>query len=305
MPITDMDMVNCQGPVMQSVLESAQPRITQFTGSTAVGEALSKALKGRVKLEDSGLDWKIFGPDVGNVDYAAWVCDQDAYAFSGQKCSAQSLLFVHSNWVKAGLIDRMAKLAKRRSLKDLTIGPVLSVTTETAMKHIKQLLDIPGAKLVFGGKPLNAPHIPSCYGAWEPTAIFVPILQVLQPEYFSLCTREIFGPLQVITHYENGELDLVLRTCEELGAHLTAAIVSSDRSFQRAVLGYTVNGTTYCGARARTTGAPQNHWFGPAGDPRAAGIGTREAIRMVWSCHREIIMDEEMVPENWITPPAT
>jgi 1-pyrroline-5-carboxylate dehydrogenase len=30
--------------------------------------------------------------------------------------------------------------------------------------------------------------------------------------------------------------------------------------------------------RARTTGAPQNHWFGPCGDPRAAGIGTPEAI---------------------------
>lgn len=23
-------------------------------------------------------------------------------------------------------------------------------------------------------------------------------------------------------------------------------------------------------------GAPQNHWFGPAGDPRGAGIGTPE-----------------------------
>jgi hypothetical protein len=37
------------------------------------------------------------------------------------------------------------------------------------------------------------------------------------------------------------------------------------------VLAATINGTTYCGIRARTTGAPQNHWFGPAGDPRAAG----------------------------------
>lgn len=36
----------------------------------------------------------------------------------------------------------------------------------------------------------------------------------------------------------------------------------------------------------RTTGAPQNHWFGPGADCRAAGIGTREAIRVVWSCHR-------------------
>ena len=57
------------------------------------------------------------------------------------------------------------------------------------------------------------------------------------------------------------------------------------------VLANTVNGTTYAGIRARTTGAPQNHWFGPAGDPRSAGIGTPEAIRLVWSCHREIIND--------------
>ena len=28
----------------------------------------------------------------------------------------------------------------------------------------------------------------------------------------------------------------------------------------------------------RTTGAPQNHWFGPCGDPRSAGIGSPEAI---------------------------
>ena len=30
--------------------------------------------------------------------------------------------------------------------------------------------------------------------------------------------------------------------------------------------------------RARTTGAPQNHWFGPCGDPRGAGIGTAGSI---------------------------
>lgn len=45
-------------------------------------------------------------------------------------------------------------------------------------------------------------------------------------------------------------------------------------------------------------GAPQNHWFGPAGDPRGAGIGTPEAIRLVWSCHREIIHDNGPIPEG-------
>ncbi len=50
--------------------------------------------------------------------------------------------------------------------------------------------------------------------------------------------------------------------------------------------------------RVCVTGAPQNHWFGPAGDPSGAGIGTPEAIRLVWSCHREIIQDYGPVPAN-------
>lgn len=56
----------------------------------------------QVFLEDAGFDWKILGPDVSNEAYVAWQCDQDAYACSGQKCSAQSVLFMHSNWAQAG-----------------------------------------------------------------------------------------------------------------------------------------------------------------------------------------------------------
>jgi hypothetical protein len=82
--------------------------------------------------------------------------------------------------------------------------------------------------------------------------------------------------VQVVTDYLDSELDLVLQACERMDHHLTAAIVSNDVAFQHKVLGSTVNGTTYMGGRARTTGAPQNHWFGPAGDPRGAGIGTPE-----------------------------
>lgn len=65
---------------------------------------------------------------------------------------------------------------------------------------------------------------------------------------------------------------------EEMPNHLTAACVSNDPVFTDKILSSTVNGTTYHGLRARTTGAPQNHWFGPCGDPRGAGIGTPYAI---------------------------
>ncbi|KAH7388388.1 hypothetical protein KP509_16G073500 [Ceratopteris richardii] len=304
MPKTDADFLNCDGPTMHQFLLEARPKVTLFTGSSRVAEKLAEDLRGRVKLEDAGFDWKILGPDVQEEDYVAWVCDQDAYACSGQKCSAQSILFMHKNW-GASFLEKLNNLAKRRKLEDLTVGPVLTVTTDRILDHLQKLLRIPGAKLLFGGQELKNHSIPKVYGAVEPTAVFIPLTQMLRDDYFNLVTTEIFGPLQVITEYTCEHLPLVLEACERMEAHLTAAVVSNDAKFLQEVLGNTTNGTTYAGIRARTTGAPQNHWFGPAGDPRAAGIGTPEAIRLVWSCHREIIHDVGPVPKGWSLPPPS
>jgi 1-pyrroline-5-carboxylate dehydrogenase len=84
----------------------------------------------------------------------------------------------------------------------------------------------------------------------------------------------------------------MLEACERMSHHLAAAVVSNDASFQSKVQANTVNGTTYAEIHERTSGAPRNHWFGPAGDPRGAGIGTSRAIILLWSCHREIIYDK-------------
>lgn len=305
LPAEDMDFINSDGAVMNKLLLEANPKMTLFTGSSRVAEKLAADLKGRVKLEDAGFDWKILGPDVQEVDYVAWVCDQDAYACSGQKCSAQSVLFMHKNWSSSGLLEKMKKLSERRKLEDLTIGPVLTVTTEAMIEHMNNLLKIRGSKVLFGGEPLGNHSIPKIYGAMKPTAVFVPLEEILKSGNFELVTKEIFGPFQVVTEYSEDQLELVLEACERMNAHLTAAVVSNDPLFLQDVLGRSVNGTTYAGIRARTTGAPQNHWFGPAGDPRGAGIGTPEAIKLVWSCHREIIYDVGPVPESWALPSAT
>lgn len=304
-PAEDVDLINCNGATMNELLLQAKPRMTMFCGSSRTAEKLCRDLNGRVKLEDAGFDWKILGPDVGDLEYVAYVCDQDAYAASGQKCSAQSILFAHSHWVRAGLFEQLGSLAARRSLDNLTVGPVLTWTTEAFLAHKARLLEIPGARVLFGGNPLTGHSIPSCYGAWEPTAIFVPLEQLISDAHFAACTTEVFGPFQVVTEYDDGSVGRVLEACERMDHHLTAAVVSNDVAFQNKVLGSTVNGTTYVGRRARTTGAPQNHWFGPAGDPRGAGIGTSEAIRLVWSCHREVIRDEATLPQGWAAPPPS
>ncbi|PSS07887.1 Delta-1-pyrroline-5-carboxylate dehydrogenase [Actinidia chinensis var. chinensis] len=305
LPVEDVDFINSDGKTMNKLLLEGNPRMTLFTGSSRVADKLAVDLKGRIKLEDAGFDWKILGPDVEQVDYVAWVCDQDAYACSGQKCSAQSMLFMHENWSKSSLFRQMNDLAARRKLEDLTVGPVLTFTTEAMLEHMNKLLQISGSKLLFGGEALKNHSIPSIYGAIKPTAIFVPLEEILKDNNYELVTREIFGPFQIITEYKDHQLPMVLDALERMHAHLTAAVVSNDLLFLQEVIGKSVNGTTYAGLRARTTGAPQNHWFGPAGDPRGAGIGTPEAIKLVWSCHREIIYDFGPVPQNWETPAST
>ncbi len=302
----DIDLIHCRGERMGELISSAadQARLVQFTGSSAVAEHVAKSMNGRVRLEDAGFDWKIIGPDFDEtwVDYVAWQSDEDAYNAAGQKCSAQSMLLVHDNWVDA-LLPKLAELSKRRSLSDLTNGPVLSWNNRRIKSHIDSVLAVPGAELLFGGAELSDHDIPDCFGAYEPTAIRVPLSE-LCGENFELLTTELFGPFQIVASYGDADVESVLSLFERISNHLTAAVVSEDVRFQNRVLAATVNGTTFCGLRARTTGAPQNHWFGPCGDPRGAGIGTPEAIRTTWSAHREIIFDEGALPEGWSTPPA-
>lgn len=165
---------------------------------------------------------------------------------------ADSLLH-HQNWVKAGLEEKLKTLAARRTLEDLTIGPVLTVrhllatcdagphlsvmsnqfqselactcfisswnlmnthggapaahkpsslqaTTERMLAHKDRLLAIPGARVAFGGAELaGGQHsIPKMYGAIEPTAVFVPLREILASEdNFRTATTEVFGPFQV------------------------------------------------------------------------------------------------------------
>jgi hypothetical protein len=40
-----------------------------------VAEKLLEITKGKVKIENAGLDWKVFGPDVVDLDYAVWQSD--------------------------------------------------------------------------------------------------------------------------------------------------------------------------------------------------------------------------------------
>ncbi len=152
MPASDVNFINCSNAATMNIIDKADFNMIQFTGGSEVSEAIAKKTNGKVRVEDAGFDWKVLGPDVSNVDYVAWTSDQDTYAASGQKCSKQSVMFVHENWVKAGIIDKIKDLASKRSLSNLTIGPVLTWDNKNIKKHIDSMLKLPNSSLLFGGK---------------------------------------------------------------------------------------------------------------------------------------------------------
>ena len=303
-----MDLIYCDGPVMNDIMVQGNSRMCLFTGSQSVADKLAVDLKGRIKLEDAGFDWKILGPDGpgDEVEFVAWQCDQDAYAFSGQKCSAQSMMFVHDNWAtpEVDIVGRIGKLAEQRNLEDLTCTPVLTWSTDKFLAHVDACMQIPGAELAFGGKALEGHSVPDVYGAVEPTAVMIPVESLLDERYFATATTELFGPFQVLVKWSDGQLPMVLEALNRMQNHLTAGIVSNDVQFLNEVLANTISGTIYAGLLARTTAAPQQHWFGPSGDVRAGGIHTKEAIQLCWSGHREIIYDHGPSPKDW-TPNQT
>jgi len=64
-------------------------------------------------------------------------------------------MFMHKNWRKTDLIEKMETQSKKRNLQNLTIGPVLSWTNERIKEHIDAVLSLEGSELLFGGTPLR------------------------------------------------------------------------------------------------------------------------------------------------------
>ena len=79
--------------------EMAKERLICKAVWKKIAKTLCVATEGKVRIEDAGFNWKVFGRDVGEVDFVAFTCDQDAHANTGQKCSATSLLVLHENWM--------------------------------------------------------------------------------------------------------------------------------------------------------------------------------------------------------------
>lgn len=271
---------------VEQMFQTIDPKVITFTGSSTTANHLSKVFNGNVYVEDSGFNFKVLDPNVELGDKIVKQCFKDMFGYSGQKCSAQSLLFLPKHKTSE-FIHMLLPLINECNFEDCTLSPTMSVSNDKIKEYINFVLSHEGSQLCSGGKAL--PHvgeeyiINQTYGTYSPTCLYVPI-EHLQRR--GIC-EEIFAPVSLITEYEH--LNDVVLTIRNLKHNLTTGIVSENPQFINVIVKNTHAGVVYTGLNARTTGAPSRIHFGTHGAMRSGAIGTPEAIIKMYSWQREIV----------------
>jgi len=269
MPLGDCDLIHCNGKTFESLYEMCDIKITQFIGSKKIAEKLIPCTKEHIHIQTSTTYCKILAPDTSNMNLhiLAFECDQN-------RCT-EDFLMVSKNLAETEFYEKLKNLAGNRNLKEFTIAPVLSATNKEYETYRDFVLSLEGSKILFGGKELIEHAIPSCYGAWEPSAYFVPFKHFIDPQVFSKLKQKPFGPIQIITEYEN--VDELLQVLKQIPLK-QAIVVSKDPIFRSRVLERIVSEPAE--SNAKLAGALQDIWYSQVPT-------TSDFIKVKWSKNYE------------------
>jgi glyceraldehyde-3-phosphate dehydrogenase [NAD(P)+] len=231
-----------------------------LTGSSGAGKHVARE-SGMVELhmELGGNAPAVVFPDA-DLDAAAADCAKGSFKYAGQRCSAVSRVLAHDE-VHDEIVERLEAQMDDWQPGDLfdeetAIGPLIS---ESQADWVEELVDDAvekGATLVRGGE--------------RDGKTFEPTLLADVPHDARIVQEEQFGPVAVVTRFEDEEEALSIANGGDLG--LDAAVFTADHD-----RGMRMADRIEAGA-VRLNGAP-SHGLGdiPFGGVKDSGIG-REGI---------------------------
>ncbi len=244
-------------------------KIVSFTGSTEIGQAVSKACAPDFKhcsLEMGGKNVMMVMPSAKlelAVDGALW----GAFGTTGQRCTATSRIVVHKEvydkFVQM-LTDRAKKLKVGNGLDEsVDMGPAINQSQlDTDLKYI-EIGKKEGAKMMLGGSRLTGGDYDK--GFFVQPTIFADVTQAM-----TIWKEEIFGPVLSIARCDSFEQAIEMANDTVYG--LSASIYTQDVNEAFVAMRDVYTGIFY--VNSPTIGAEVHL---PFGGTKQTGNGHREA----------------------------
>ncbi|KAL5515301.1 hypothetical protein EMCRGX_G000452 [Ephydatia muelleri] len=212
--------------VGQALVDNMDVRKIGFTGSTEVGKQIMKSCAvsnaKKVSLELGGKSPLIIFGDC-DLDKAVRQGLQAVFFNKGENCIAAGRLFVE-RCIHDAFVTRMVE-----EVKKMKIGDPLDRSTahgpQNHRAHLEKLLAYceegvkEGATLVYGGKRVDRKGF-----FMEPT-IFTNV-----EDHMMLAREESFGPVMIISIFENGDIDGALRRANSTEYGLASGVFTKDIS---------------------------------------------------------------------------
>jgi acyl-CoA reductase-like NAD-dependent aldehyde dehydrogenase len=191
-------------PVGALMASHPQVDMVTFTGSTAVGKAISAAASGTLKkvaLELGGKNPQVVFQDA-NLDDAADAVVFGVHFNAGECCNSGSRVIVHENVAEA-LVDKVVALSRRVAFGDpldpaTQVGAIISTAHRDKIDGYVRDAVAAGARVRLGGAPLAVTGLPGQF--YQPT-----VVAHVKPD-MAIAREEVFGPVLSV---------LIFRTIEE------------------------------------------------------------------------------------------
>jgi 1-pyrroline-5-carboxylate dehydrogenase len=230
-----------------------------------------------------------------DLEEAAEGVMRSAFGFDGQKCSANSRVYVERS-VASAFVDKLVEKAKTIAVGDPTrrdrwMGPVINERALAKFTSAVAEAKADGGTIAAGGEVLSSGDEARGY---FPTPTVVTGL----PADHRLFRDELFVPLVVVAEVDS--LDEALRLANDTPYGLTAGIFTGDRAEAEQFLRTIQAGVTYVNRRSgATTGAwPGIQSFGGwkgSGSSGKSGLGPYYVMQFMRE-QSQTVMGEEPPP---------
>ena len=245
-----------------AIIRNNKIRMISFTGSRDTGEFILKnaGIK-KIGLELGGKN-PIIIMDDADLNLALEGVLWGAFGTSGQRCTAASRVIIHKKLkdkFEKMLLARVKKLKLGNGLdKKTDIGPLINKRALEKVHNYTQIGLREGAKLLCGGKMLNAK------GFFYPATIFTNVNKNMR-----LAQEEIFGPSLAIIEVDN--LNEAIDVCNSVKYGLSSSIYTNNINYAFKAIEKIEAGLVY--VNSSTIGSEVHL---PFGGVKQTGNGTRE-----------------------------